>query len=319
MEYVRMAFTGLMMLLALCCLAWAAAAHGGRSSMPLDALTHFAPLVLAVAIVPAVYGAFAGPGWPRIALLAAAGGAIALSAALILPEYLRPRSQPAPAGSPGQIKVIQLNFWDRNATPDKTLAWLKTQDADVIVLQEICRVRGRIAEELPAYHKTMGDCRVMILSKAEPIRRVVEPLDADKYLRPPIAAATFRDAQGEFTVVGTHYGWPLPAGRQQAQGRLISGFLATFPKDRLIFSGDLNSTPWSFARRRGDVMFALERRTRALFSWPAGRFTGGRLQAPFPFLPIDQVYAGPAWRTVSVARGPAVGSDHYPVIVNLAP
>ena len=78
MEYVRMVFIGLMMLLALCCLAWAAAAHGGRWSMPLDALTHFAPLVLAVAIVPAVYGAFAGPGWPRIALLAAAGGAIAL-------------------------------------------------------------------------------------------------------------------------------------------------------------------------------------------------------------------------------------------------
>jgi len=319
MEHLRTAFAGLMMLLALCCLAWAAAAHGGRWSMRLDALTHFAPLVLAVAIIPTAYASFAGSGWPRVALLSISGGAIALSAALILPEYLRPKSEPAPATSADQIKVIQLNFWDRNATPDKTIAWLKAQDADIVVLQEICRFSGRIAKELPGYHRTIGDCRVMILSKAEPVRRVVEPLDADKYLRPPIAAASFRDARGEFTVAATHYGWPLPAGRQQAQGRLISGFLATLPKDRLIFSGDLNSTPWSFARRREDTMFGLERRTRALFSWPAGRFTGGRLRSPFPFLPIDQVYAGPGWRTVSVRRGPSIGSDHYPVVAVLAP
>ena len=36
-------------------------------------------------------------------------------------------------------------------------------------------------------------------------------------------------------------------------------------------------------------------------------------------LPIDHVYAGPGWRTVSVQRGPKLGSDHYPVIVTLAP
>jgi len=319
MEYVRAVLTGVMSLLALCFLAWALAAHGGRWSVRLDALTHFAPLVLAAAVLPLVYGLAVEHGWARGWLVALSAAAIALAAGLIAPEYLRPASPPAPTDAPGQIKLIQFNAWDRNPTPVAAARWLKAQDPDIIVLQEVCRFRKILTEELAGYHLTTRDCRVMIFSKAEPVRRTTEPLEADKYLRPPIAAATFRDGRGEFTVVGTHYGWPLPAGRQQAQGRLISSFLATFPKDRLIFTGDLNSTPWSFTRRREDAMFGLERRTRALFSWPAGRFTGGKLEAPAPFLPIDHVYAGSGWRKVTIERGPAIGSDHYPVIAILAP
>ena len=56
----------------------------------------------------------------------------------------------------------------------------------------------------------------------------------------------------------------------------------------------------------------------ALFSWPAAAFTRWNIRAPFPVLAIDHVYAGAAWRTVSVRRGPRLGSDHYPVVVVLA-
>jgi endonuclease/exonuclease/phosphatase (EEP) superfamily protein YafD len=82
----------------------------------------------------------------------------------------------------------------------------------------------------------------------------------------------------------------------------------------MIIAGDFNSTPWSFALRRQDRLFGIERRTRALATWPARTL---RSEAPFPFLPIDHVYAGKGWRTVSMQRGPRLGSDHYPVIVVL--
>ena len=100
---------------------------------------------------------------------------------------------------------------------------------------------------------------------------------------------------------------------------MVAGVLNRLPKDRLILAGDFNSTPWSFSRRREDAMFGLERRTKALFSWPAGEVSRHRIKVPFPFLAIDHVYAGKAWRTVSVRRGPRLGSDHYPVVVVLAP
>jgi endonuclease/exonuclease/phosphatase (EEP) superfamily protein YafD len=117
---------------------------------------------------------------------------------------------------------------------------------------------------------------------------------------------------GDFTVVGNHFVWPIPpaAGRPRA-GLLAGKDRAAFPKDSLIVTGDFNSTPWSWSLRRQDKALGLERRTRALASWPTGEFS--RLaSAPFPILPIDHVYAGKAWKTVKVERGPSLGSDHRP-------
>ena len=77
----------------------------------------------------------------------------------------------------------------------------------------------------------------------------------------------------------------------------------------------MNSTPWSFTLRRQDGRLGLERRTRALFSWPVAPTYGWT--PPFPLLAIDQVYAGSDWKTVSVKAGPKQGSDHLPVTVVL--
>ena len=73
MEFARSLLTALMTLVALVCLGWALAAHGGRWSVRLDVLTHFAPIVLAVAVVVVVYGALAETGGARLALLAIGG------------------------------------------------------------------------------------------------------------------------------------------------------------------------------------------------------------------------------------------------------
>src|SRR5690606_31941267 len=114
---------------------------------------------------------------------------------------------------------------------------------------------------------------------------------------------------GSFDVVGVHYAWPTTSD-QAGQGRALARVLDQLPRKRVILTGDFNSTPWSFARRREDALFGIERRTRALFSWPAAKFSRYRIQFPFPFLPIDHIYAGSDWRTVSIERGPALGSDH---------
>jgi vancomycin resistance protein VanJ len=41
------------------------------------------------------------------------------------------------------------------------------------------------------------------------------------------------------------------------------------------------------------------------------------MSVPFPFLPIDQLFAGPGWAMRSVERLPRTGSDHYPLRVRL--
>jgi endonuclease/exonuclease/phosphatase (EEP) superfamily protein YafD len=153
-------------------------------------------------------------------------------------------------------------------------------------------------------------CEIEMFSKAPPIAWAGLMPD----LGLPAAWATYQGAGGPFTVVGMHAYWPFPGGLQRSQTDALAKIIGGLSKDRMIVTGDFNSTPWSFALRRQDRLFALERRTRALPSWPARTLKG---KALFPLLPIDHVYAGKGWRTVSIQRGPRLGSDHYPVIVIL--
>ncbi|MEO8811843.1 MAG: endonuclease/exonuclease/phosphatase family protein, partial [Caulobacteraceae bacterium] len=159
-------------------------------------------------------------------------------------------------------------------------------------------------------------CTTLILSRAAP-RAYGGWSSPDSEGRHSAAWARFGDGDGAFAVIGIHNLWPWPAGPQQAQTRRFAGKMAGFDRQSLIVAGDFNSTPWSFALHRQDRLFGLERRTRALFSWPVRPWSRHKLITPLPIVPIDHIYAGRAWKTVSVTVGPKLGSDHLPVVAVL--
>jgi endonuclease/exonuclease/phosphatase (EEP) superfamily protein YafD len=296
----------------------ALAAQAGRISDRLDVAAHFAPLQLWMVLAGAGLVLLTPKGGLRTTTtwIAAVGAPLALL--LVWPELTRAETR-TPASAPADLKLIQFNIWGgRNTDLGRTLDWLYAEDADVVVLQE---VKPRVIEALVrrgGYHLTCERrhrCQTLILSKAAPLETGAPEVAEGAPVS--TARATLPLHGGRFTVIGVHYTWPIPAGPQQAQGRRLAAMISQFPTDRLIVSGDFNSTPWSFSRRREDRAFGLERRTRMLFSWPAAA-KPGRIASPLPFLPIDQVYAGSDWRTVSIERGPRLGSDHYPVVVRLA-
>ncbi|MBV8593019.1 MAG: endonuclease/exonuclease/phosphatase family protein, partial [Caulobacteraceae bacterium] len=107
------------------------------------------------------------------------------------------------------------------------------------------------------------------------------------------------------------------AGTQQTQMALLADDLAPFDRRSLILAGDFNSTPWSAALRRLDRALGLERRTRAMFTFPVQPYSRYALWSPLPFLPLDHVFAGEDWKTVRVTVGRNVGSDHLPVVAVL--
>lgn len=317
MEPLQSLLTGLMLLIAIGSAGWAFAAQGGRWSARLDVLTHFLPMIMGAAAVTVLYAVVAEPGLAKLALVGFGGAGVILAGSMIAPEYLARRTPNAATDSPGQIKVIQLNAWRGNRDPEGTVRWLLAQNADIIVLEEADLI-GPLLKRRSAYHASCNSCSVMIFTKTQPAVLDI-PTPNDKRLAAPTAGVTLRDERGEFTVIGTHYTWPVHGGLQQLQGRSLARLLAQFPQERLILTGDFNSTSWSFSRRHEDSVFGLERRTRGMFTWPARDVPWRGRSTPFPLLPIDHVYAGSSWRTVKVERGPRTGSDHYPVIVTLAP
>ena len=303
------------LLLAAACAALALLAQGGRISATLDVITHAAPRLLAAAAVAALLSAFGIDRTRRIGLVLAAVGVVT-AGALILPEFLRSTGPVAPPDAPNQIKIIEFNAWQENRNPRAIVDWLQRENPDFLFLTEptpllLHLIKARTGwKTMGSQSNTIGFARQRYLIMDRP----VEPPKSVTFVN-----ATFPNATGPIESVITHLRWPTEVRRHVLGDATLRDVLSQRPRDRMLLAGDFNSTPWSFARRRDDMAYGLIRRDRALATWPAGHAGPWPWPAPFPFLPIDHVYAGPGWATVSVKRGPPLGSDHYPIVVILAP
>lgn len=315
-------------------------AQWGRISPWLDLASHFAPIWLGAALIAGLWAAAGERGASRRVLLMLATIGVLASGALIAPELTRPRSPPAPSGSPFRLRLIQFNTWEELADPTGVANWIAGQQPDVVTIEDVTwPLREALIRRGFQYTSGVEDVtwplrqalirrgfrydsgveNVAIFSRPRRIRApfaIPGPLWATM---PAFASATFPSPDGgpPFTVVATHLKWPTLADRWQTRATLAA-LLDRYAHDRLIVAGDFNLTPWSFALQRLDRRFGLERRDRAISTWPSQRPLG-RTLVPLPaILPIDHVYAGTAWRTVMINRGPRLGSDHYPLVVDLA-
>jgi len=294
---------------ALVCALAAWLAQLGRRSPGWDVLTHAAPLYLAAGFLTLAAALLFHDRYRTLALVLAVA-TLAGAILLMAPEYLRSAGPRAPADAPGQLKVVQFNAWGGQGGIDRAVAWLGAQHADILIVEESTRSLREAIQAKTGMTLTGGRSNVAIFSRQPPlsVERPVNDATGPMMLN----GATFQTALGPATVFGVHYPWPTEQDRLRLVPNLVE-VIRAHPAATTILAGDFNSTPWSFARQREDSAFGLIRRTRALFTWPVVR------QVPFPILPIDHVYAGSAWATVSVGHGPRLGSDHYPVVVILAP
>jgi endonuclease/exonuclease/phosphatase (EEP) superfamily protein YafD len=301
------------------CLAAAILAQAGRIVPAFDVLSHFAPVWFLGGLACALSGGVLATGVLRLGLVGVGAIGAGAAAMLIAPEFLRPSEPPAPATAVRRIRLIQFNAWDLNRDAAPAADWIAGEKPDVVTIEEITPAL-RAGMKRRGFHAVRGMTpSIAIFSRSAPGRaRSVPP--ADWPVLPEFARANFAapGGEGSFDIVAVHLLWPT---ERQAwpQLRRMAELLSLYRSDRLLLAGDFNLTPWSFTLRRFDGGgLGMERRDRALPTWPAHLFVHGRVYATPAFLPIDHVYAGPAWRTIAVRRGPSMGSDHYPLVVDLA-
>jgi len=300
------------LLLALAAAGGAVLAQGGRWVIVLDVFSHAAPIYGVVGIVALLLWLIGGAVGRAVPIALAI--LLASLASLMGPELLAATRQERVEPREELLKVIQFNLQFHNWAQEDTVRWVLAQDADILVIEEV-RDEGRgVMKALRRAYPYItpcdwpSPCSARIMSRKAPIATTTPRFDG----LGSFATATFQGLKGPYSVVGVHYVWPEPIHPQRANREGLLMGITQLPKESLIISGDFNSTPWSFALKGQDRNLGIERRTRALFSFPATR----GIQPP-RFLAIDHVYAGPQWKTVSVERGPKLGSDHYPVIVEL--
>jgi endonuclease/exonuclease/phosphatase (EEP) superfamily protein YafD len=287
----------------------------------LDVVAAFAPIWLAVSVAGAALA------WPtlgremrRPALIAAIVG-IVTNGALIAPEFLRPMPAAPPSGLGPPLTVLTFNTWDDSPDAAATTDTILRANADVVLLQEYfglgLAVQQRLAAVYPYRAGCPAGCDLVMLSKRPWL--VGGPTTANRDPKDTAIWGETTAPDGKpVDVMTLHYVWPLPPAGQAQQRAAVAGVVASLPKANLIVGGDFNLAPWTAALKRQDAAFApMTRREQGLFTWPAliARIGGS---SPFPILPIDHLYAGAAWKTLSVRRLPLAGSDHYGMLVTLA-
>jgi endonuclease/exonuclease/phosphatase (EEP) superfamily protein YafD len=304
---------------AMACGVAAVAAQGGRWNDRLDLLTHFAPVWLAGGAACLVMAVVVRRGWLRRVTAAFSAAAVLSAGMLMWVDLARlPMASPTSTSAGHTLKLIEFNAWARNAEPARAAAWIAAEDPDVVVIPEASPFLLQEISRQTHLHIVEGAGAVIATRDTPLVGHVAWEVRDLPGASTEFTWLEMRGSAGQsFTIVGVHCLWPIPARTAWGQHRRLASFLATQQRSSLILAGDFNSTQWSFRQKVTDASFGLERRDVAIPTWPALLAKAGQMPFPFPFLSIDHVYAGQSWRTVSVKRGPRLGSDHYPLVVTL--
>lgn len=276
---------------------------------------------------------FTAPAWAAAALTTlallllrvrlAVSGVAAIIAMLLLaaawPQWAPTQgrgSPPAPEG-PVSARLYFANLWVRNQDLAAIAASIAEADADVVALVELGGVPAANLDLILPEHPhrlvgapqvgPLGDARLLIASR-RPIRGDAAPRDGLSAL-----SAVVPTAQGPVRVMVTHLTRPWPFTAQEAQLhqiKLLKARLDDLPGP-VVAAGDFNSVATARVGRTVRADNGLTHEPGFPGTWPA--------QAPAALrMTIDHAYVSDDLAILRRRLGRPTGSDHSPIIVDLA-
>ena len=234
---------------------------------------------------------------------------LVINLACVLPLYF------GGASGPANGKLLLCNALSQNPTPERVLALLQAERADVVVLlevrQELLDLLAPVLAEYPGQKLLpRSDNFGMALLSRRPLSDV-QVLESGS---PPTIVADTEVAGKKLHVVGAHPVPPVGGAYAQLRNQTVKDLgehLRDCPRPFALL-GDLNNTPWSpsLAPIR-DRSVTARAGFGVLPSWPT--MLPGVLR-----IPIDQCFVSPGVRVVECRLGPELGSDHLPLVVGVS-
>jgi endonuclease/exonuclease/phosphatase (EEP) superfamily protein YafD len=246
---------------------------------------------------------------------AAASLALVLNLAAIAPTWI---SVEAPAHQSKPLRLLVLNVQQDGRDHARVARWLAKSDADVIGLLEVDRpwlrdlapalAPWKYRLEQPHANDKFG---LALYSRRPFVFREVRTFGVPW---PPAIVARLEMDGVPVTLVLVHPPPPVTGELAAVQRRFLDALADARPSlgEHVVVMGDFNATPWSHALRRLRARTGLvDPRGFGLFaSWPTGN--------PLLGIPIDHVLLSKRLYARSRERGPDVGSDHFPLLAEIA-
>lgn len=249
----------------------------------------------------------------------ALGGAAVLLCLLDLLPLLMPGR--APAADAPRVRACAVNVYTANRHTERVIAFLREEQPDVVALQEVNAAWRDALEALADLYPTRYavprednfGIALFLSNRCEATSITTRYFGTAGV--PSIEAEVVIDGQA-LHIVATH---PLPPvsdeyfSHRNSQFADLARHLVDAPPQTLLL-GDLNITPFAPRFRR----FLTE---AELLDARAGFGVNPTWPTHFPWpcrIPIDTVLHGGGLDVADFRTGPDVGSDHLPVVADLA-
>jgi endonuclease/exonuclease/phosphatase (EEP) superfamily protein YafD len=247
---------------------------------------------------------------------AAVFGALAvINAIFVAPAYVPARGADPDAA---RLRVLLANVHILNDRYGAVLDLVRDTDPDVVLLQEpddlwVAGVAGLTNTHPHTFIVARGDCYGMAVYSRRPLAGADAVRIGEGWV--PSIHAQFEADGSPLHLIGVHA--VPPANREASRMRnefldALPGYLAGLEGAKVVI-GDLNATPGSWHYRR-----LLQR--SGLRSSRDGRGIQPTWPAPLPRvfrIPIDDALLSPEIAVTDRRLGPFIGSDHYPIILDI--
>lgn len=221
------------------------------------------------------------------------------------------------------VKILDFNTEFQHNENWKEFAELVSQfQPDLVILIETDQKWiSNLAPTLKAYpynHILIEGPGLALFSKYPILRTSSRKFGKSHH---PRIIDAIRIGEKEVSIVLAHPTTPKSSSgylERNQELQILASELKELPKPILVVA-DLNCGPWSneFSKLLGNELIDSERGFGPQPSWPAriGRVIEG-LPIP-PLVPIDHVLCSSDIQVVERRTGPAIGSDHLPVLIKL--
>lgn len=287
----------------------------GRWFWLFDLATSFRPQFAAVLLAGGV--ALLLRSWPRLGWVILTLGLVNL--ALVAPLFWG--KQNIPADSP-TMRVVSFNVQGQNARYGQVIEFLAEVNADVVFLHEANRLWERAFSEALAsgflsytQHRSRPDHLIFstLTLTRDPPSEVISHGWAEREARAMEVVISLGET--EITLLGIHPLAPTTSRRaalRDAQFEFVAGWVGK-ARGPTVVTGDFNATPWSHVF--GPLTAGGLRNSQRGFGLAPSFPVDGSLLTR---VPIDHLLHSSHLAVSDRWLGPDLGSDHYPLVVDLA-